>query len=474
MDNEHQNSPLWIQEDWKREFVEIFFARRGVIFTTAVLIFIATGWIAIFWPPTYEATSSILLRGKKPQLTPAMLEKAVISAPEITREDLSSEMEILVSPELIRRALVRKYGSEQAVENELTADDFPFQENGNLANAISHIRNNLHTEIIPYSNVVSITYQDKDAGRAERILDVLLREYLGYRAQVFSPSEEADFLEERADYYLRQLHEKEEEILALAKRGNVSLIQREMENNDVIRKQLSLQLAETKVEHGRQLKTLESLNNALERDSVQMFSFLNNDSMNRLGGQLALLIEKREDSARHFLPETPMITGMDQQIDRIYKLLRTEAKQILEDRGNTVESLEISIEKLEEQIQEISARNIVLQTSLFEKMRLDRDIRMLENSYETYTRRSEESRISSAIAAANISGEVTILAKADLSASRAFPKPMQTLLAGVLAGVVAGLSLGFLTEYLDHTIKRPGDVHRYLGLPVLCSIKKTR
>jgi len=88
-------------EDWKRDVCEIFFAQRKVILRTTALIFLGSVAVAFLWPPTYEATSSILLRGKKTQVSPGSLEVTEIRALPIEKEDVSSEIEILNSPRLI-------------------------------------------------------------------------------------------------------------------------------------------------------------------------------------------------------------------------------------------------------------------------------------------------------------------------------------------------------------------------------------
>ena len=52
-------------EDYKKELLEIFFTQRRVIFGITLIISICAILIAFFWPPTYSANSSILVKGKK-------------------------------------------------------------------------------------------------------------------------------------------------------------------------------------------------------------------------------------------------------------------------------------------------------------------------------------------------------------------------------------------------------------------------
>ena len=236
---------------------------------------------------------------------------------------------------------------------------------------------------------------------------------------------------------------------------------------------LSKQLANSRVEYQRKWKTLEPLEKAVREDGeVQMFAFLENESMNRLAEQLATLIQEREDAARHFLPTTSKIQSLDEQIARTYARLRNEARHILANLQNEVESLALTVDQLEQAVQKLADRNVELQEGLNAKRRLEREIALLEHSYETYARRSEEARISSAIAEASLSADVTILSNAEFSAEKIFPDTLLTPLVGLIAGIILGCTLAFVMEYLDHTLKRPSEVERQVGLPVICSIRK--
>lgn len=50
------------------------------------------------------------------------------------------------------------------------------------------------------------------------------------------------------------------------------------------------------------------------------------------------------------------------------------------------------------------------------------------------------------------------------------PNTRINVLAGAFLGLVVGLLLTFILEYLDDTLKNPGDVERFVGLPTLGAI----
>jgi capsular polysaccharide biosynthesis protein len=51
-----------------------------------------------------------------------------------------------------------------------------------------------------------------------------------------------------------------------------------------------------------------------------------------------------------------------------------------------------------------------------------------------------------------------------------WPKRNQIMAAAAILGLLAGTVLAFVLEYLDDTLKTPGDVDRYLGVPLLAAI----
>jgi len=134
--------------------------------------------------------------------------------------------------------------------------------------------------------------------------------------------------------------------------------------------------------------------------------------------------------------------------------------------------LEAQMKMFTMEMRDLEDRNAELQSKSIEIRRIMREADLLQYSYETFARRAEESRINSATAQFSLSGEVSLLGGGTSSSEKVFPKPMLTLVLGLLVGIVCGCSLGFVAEFLDHTFKKPADVARNAGLPVICSIKK--
>jgi uncharacterized protein involved in exopolysaccharide biosynthesis len=204
---------------------------------------------------------------------------------------------------------------------------------------------------------------------------------------------------------------------------------------------------------------------------VQFFSFLDNRSINDLGAQLMASSVERSKILREFQPGSEKVKAIDEQIAQLYKTLRSEAQHLLDLRLAELQALDSRILQLEATMKTMGERNIDLQRQSTEIQRISREAALVQYSYETFSKRAEEAQINDAIANARLSGDISILSRSSFSAVRVFPKVWWTLLLGLIAGLVTGCSIGLLAEFFDHTFKRPGDVARFAGLPVVCSIK---
>ena len=186
------------EEDWKRELGHLVFARRRLIVTTAAAVVVGAVLIALFWPSTYAATSSLLVLGKRAEVSPATLDPVESRAPEVSTQDIISELEIIRSPELARRTVrrlrIEEGWSEKKMEKNIKAETRGFL-------------SDLETLGVTDSSAVRVTFSAGSPEEAERGLNTLLDEYILYRAEVFNPVGQDQFFEDQKEHYRNQLTE---------------------------------------------------------------------------------------------------------------------------------------------------------------------------------------------------------------------------------------------------------------------------
>ena len=67
---------------------------------------------------------------------------------------------------------------------------------------------------------------------------------------------------------------------------------------------------------------------------------------------------------------------------------------------------------------------------------------------------------------------VSILSKAEGTATKVAPKPLVNLVIGLIVGLILALLVIFIKEMIDKRIKTEEDVENELDIPVLGSIQK--
>lgn len=437
-----------------------------MILIIAVLISSAGILIAFFMPPIYSAVSHILVKGKRIEKSPESLDTTPLKAFELTKEDLNSEIEILTSHDVIRHTISHLQASKLLFHTqELTSEA--------LLDLVKDIQGNLTSEIVPNSNVIKVTLLNKDSRQAVIILDHLLKQYMKYRALIYHPSQTAPFFKYQVEAYKDKLVRLEKQLNGLAMDSHTADPLKEIENNLIIKQELSRQVNVVRSQLIEKQQYVSNLKQAIESNPIQFFSFIDNLSINGFADKLQKLVIERGDLLRKFHPESQKVLRVDEQIDNAYSILKSEVQSFLDDQENQERILKEKIASLDLRTKNIDTRNIELHALLVSYNRTKMDLDLMQSSYTTLMKRWEEARI------VNTSDEntlslISITSQPYSSGIPVFPNKRTLIPIGVLVGLITGIALGFLSEYFDHTIKRPEDINRFIGLPTFFSIPLKR
>ena len=102
---------------------------------------------------------------------------------------------------------------------------------------------------------------------------------------------------------------------------------------------------------------------------------------------------------------------------------------------------------------------------------LQRDVDAARYAYDTVSKRSTESDLTSQSTQANVS----VLSPALVPLEPSFPKPLgKTMLIAVALGIFFGLGAAFALEMFDRRVRTTGDLVEELNLPVLGFVARAR
>ncbi|WP_027183990.1 GumC family protein [Desulfovibrio inopinatus] len=449
-------------EEYLRELAHMAFARKRIIIGTTLLIFACTILIAFFWPPRYMVEGKILVKGKKIEKSPEVLEDTQIRTFEVTSQDLTSELQIIRSRDLIEHTVL---ALAQKGEYYTKADT----QGTKLTEAIEHILKNLNTDVVNDSNVIRVQLYGNNPSRELVILNELMRQYVMFRSGIFNPSEAVDFYGAQTTSFEKDLLHTEQELLRVYNKGGSADPKKDIEFNLQLKADLERQLDAFMTSEIEKESFVSYLNRMLDSEQVQFFSFIDVPSINSLSEDLQQLMMQKGDLLRVYTPEADKVVYLDEQISHTYMLLKNEVEAYKEREQATLDSVRQQIDSYDKRLKRINNRLMQLNVQLIEANRIERKLALFEHSFDTFAKRLEEARISNTSNADNLFS-LSILSKPYFSGIPVFPNKRTLIPLGLFVGLLTGFSLGFLAEYFDHTIKKPEDALRHTGLPMVMSI----
>ena len=451
-------------QDYIREFVTMLFVRKKSILLITMLFAIGSILIVLFWPPTYTAKGSIIVKSDRVLKRPESLEKIQLNIRKISEYDVYSEMQLLKSTNVIERTVehLQKKGS-----------FFPGEKNMAQSRKamIAKIMSNFRVELAPKSYVLYLFLDWGNPEKAELVLDTLMKHYIDYRKEIYSPSEAEVFFEQQLSRFNNQIQEAEARLIKLSQKSDSLSPLQSIDNNLEIERELKRELNGLHAELLDKTNRIRFLEGALASQESASLGSIENEGIVSSVKELQKLIVERAKLLAVYHSDARKVRAVDEQIKNITKYLRAEVKALIEDHRSTCKSIKSQIADMEARLGNIGSENIVLYRSSIEFDRINREKQVLEESYNTFAKRLEEAKIDNTTDA-NRLFSVSIVSKARTPKAPVFPKPRLVIPLGVLLGFIAGCTIGFLFEFFDHTFKRPEDVSAYTDLQYIYSIPR--
>jgi uncharacterized protein involved in exopolysaccharide biosynthesis len=447
-------------ENYKREFLFVIFAQKTFIAKVTVISVLFSVLIAFFWPKSYSASGSILVRAKKAEMAPDLLQPTDLKAYPVTTADLFSELEILTSREVVEKSL--------AAVGTLKLDEKTSQKISRFSTiSATALKRHIKTELIPGSNVVRVSFFWNDPDISFLFLETLLHQYLSYRSEVFNPLQEESFFANQLERFEKNIEKKQQELLDLLGEIKATDPRGEINNFLHMKGKLELNLRLLNANLVDKKKLLEFVDKTIESEVIVNFLFPGGVFDRVFDASLGELYFKRSEIVRGYDAESEQLKGINKQIDSIIRGHVLAYRELLQ---NEIYSMTERIKSLAENINEIDNRLVQLKKTLFSVKRKEKELDLLNFSYETFYRRNEEAKINSVVSASNLPLYVSIVSKPSLPVAPVFPRKGMIIPLGFLMGLIVGCMVGFVREFLDHTFKKPSDVEVYGKLPVICSI----
>jgi uncharacterized protein involved in exopolysaccharide biosynthesis len=463
-----------------RELAATIFRRPRMVAGSFALVVLATMLFAVF-SARYESHFKVLLRRGRfdPIVSPQPPSVMDFTRPGITEEELNSEVELLRDEDLLKE-VVRQAG--------LLAANIPDPNRpAEIEHAVRRLARGLDVEPLKKSNLIQVSYRDTDPERAARVLSVLSTLYEQKHTNLQRPPGEVEFFDQQTAEYEKKLRQSEGELVSFTHtRGVVSaalerdIALQRLGEADAARRQID----EDRVETGRRIESLQEQLRSFPTRSVTLKHWADNPlALEKMKTHLLELQLKRTELLSRFEPSYRLVQEVEQEIADTRASIAAEALSPVRDetteKDPNYEWARMEMEKAQVQRDGLQARQSAaasqvaslrasaqqLQSDSVDQENLMRAAKTDQDNYLLYLHKREEARIGDALDERRILN-VAIVEAPVAPVLPIHPLPYYFLLAGGLA-LVFSLGIAFTSEYLDPTIRTPGEACALLDVPVL-------
>jgi succinoglycan biosynthesis transport protein ExoP len=463
-----------------RELAATLFRRKKVIgYSFASILTIAM--LIVFFSARYESHFKVLLRRGRfdPVASGQPPGTMDVTRPEVTEEELNSEVELLRDEDLLKQVV--------SMAGLIPADTLASEREAEVEHAVRKLGRRLDVDSLKKSNLIQVTYKDADAERAGRVLSALATIYMNKHTSLQRPSGEIQFFEQQRAESEKNLRRSEDElvnftrtqgVVSAATERDIALLK--LGEADANLRQINQDRAETEqtiTALDVQLKSFPSRSVTLKRwaDNPELLA--------KMKEHLLDLELKRTELLTRFDPSYRLVQEVEQEIEEAKASIAAEAltpaRDETSDKDPNYEWARMELEKAEVRRDGLQAREGAaviqvsalhtfarnMQASSVDQQDLVRTAKADEDAYLLYVHKREEARIGDALDQQQILN-VAIVEPPAPPALPVHPMLLYFLLAAGLSSF-ASIGLGFAAEYFDSTIRTPDEASQLLEVPVL-------
>lgn len=484
-----------------RELFEIGYRRRRSFGTVFLLVMLGALLAAIVMPRRYESETKILVHRERADtlVTPQQTAAVEQNMPNLTEEDINSEVAILRSQDLLEKVVtacdLQKMNINSRWDRLVAAvkDSEPMNEQTAIRKAAATLATDLRIEPVKKSYIISISYAAREPQFAARVLNTLGSLYLEKHAAVHRPNDAFGFFDRETQRYHQILDDADKRLAEFNFKEGVVTSQSEKDASVPKLAEFELSMHQTQAaipsteEHIRSLEGL--LQKTPPRITTQLHKADNGGLMQQLNSSLVNLQTQRIDLLNKYSPGDRMVKEVENQIAQVRAAIEAQRTAPLSeettDQNPTYAFLHQELAKSKAELASLKAlassservdesyHKLVVDRDQkqLEQQALIRDAKTAETNYLLYSGKREEARISNAFDKNRILN-VSIAQAASVPIVPA--NPVFVILAlGAVFGCFCSAGVVLVQERLDTSLRTPLQIEEYLDVPVLASVRNS-
>jgi succinoglycan biosynthesis transport protein ExoP len=446
----------------KRRVLYTLFKRKWTIVIFLVVVVVVVMGLSYVLPPKYNASAKVLIKPGTEQAPfyPWATAEEVRPTSQLTQSDVMSEIQLMYSRPVLAR-VVSEVGLTRAPGeaasrgplldalsgisggiSKLFAPVSGAPEMDPTTVAIGRLSRQIKVEPITLTNVLQVTYTDKNPRRATKVVNALLESYIERHIEVHRVSGATLFLEDQAGIYKRRLDEAAANLRSFTGRNDIFDIKHQKTNH--LERLTAAEINLTNLTGTRGTE-----------DPMEMASASDDQLLRSLKGEIINLELQRTTTVETYGEDHKMVKDIDKKIEVTKDRLATEIENLRQIYARDIKEIRTALKGLEWKEAEYDRLNLIVEEA--------------RSNYLLYQQKTEEARVQSAMDIQKISS-VRVLERATVPTKPSFPNLPLNFIASILIGLFGAVGFAFFKEYLDHGLGSVEEVESRLKIPVLASI----
>jgi len=355
-----------------------------------------------------------------------------------------------------------KTGDTKAVSEQQDAQSSPAAETARVERAISVFLSGLAVNPVRNSRLVILSYDSPNPKLAATILNTLAKTYINLNLERrFDTSTYArNFLQERLQQVKAKLEESERDLVEFSRREQIFTVG---DKESIVSQNLEATNTALGEAEKRRITAESVYRQMLGTRGQGLSQVLDSKIIQDLKQTKAKLEAQYQDNLSIYKPAYPTMVQLRNQIGQVDSMINLEIGNIRAAITANYEAAKAEEALLRTNLDRLKQEVLALQGRSIQFNILRREADTNRELYDGLLQRFKEIGVAAGIGANNIS----VVDEAKTPSTPYTPNLRKNTLLALILGLFGGIGLAFLFEHLDDTFRKPEDLEKLLGLPVL-------
>ena len=491
-----------------REAIAVLGYRKWLIAGIYSAVLILTSAYCFFWPPTYQADVHLLVKHDREDPVVSSDQSSIrpLVKPAVTEEDLNSEQDIMKSRAVLERTVadtafdkIPEHWLLHLLNTPLVSlgelyDSYHYQSRPtSRETAIARLSARLNVLAEKKSSILFVTLQGSSPQQAKTVLESLVRNYIAQNLAVHRQTNAENVFAVEAERTRQELENVERRMEQIRPGGTTGSLALE---RDAALKQVADFESEWRKASAlaRQNKAKVSTEEGeLSRLPAHLITeertVPNQLAIGNLSSQVLSLQLRAGELSDKYLPESRLVKQADAQRERAENMLRAETEHPMHEQTKALNQVFAGVQQgllmdraassgsfaLESSMlrsyQQLSDRLDRVNRAVSEVQVLDRERRSLEETYQLYRRRYEESRMEDQLNQNQVVN-VRTLEPVYVEPSPVKPNIKLIVKLALAGGLLASILLAFAAEAYANRVRSSQHLESLIEAPVFATLTK--